>query len=152
LEQWPRLAASVNNEELPYVAVNEVAVLPVNPFKSSELTERIDDIVEHFTGSGVIVATPRGSTGWFWSITAGVVIHPELRAIGVCNREVFEKYQKPVYHHLIVPDSKVVEIVPTRHEYRVNFNPSAEESTLVKAYDTIRIYKSEKPLNVVRLE
>ena len=149
VQEWLRLGASLNGKPFPYTSSNEIYIGSAKGYKASHLSVEIDGVLVNFTGSGLIAATPMGSTAWFSSITDGHVIDPKSFAYGLACREVFLKREKPAWQKRTVDGQRHTIVTARRDKHIIVFDGLEETETKLKSNDKIEIYVSNKPLHVV---
>ncbi|MBW2988527.1 NAD(+)/NADH kinase [Candidatus Woesearchaeota archaeon] len=151
VEEWERLGARVNGTELPYLALNEVAIGPKRFYGTVHINVEFLDVSEYFIGSGLIVATARGSTAWFTSLTNGHRIHPKLKAYGIAAIDPFEKRLKYKWHSITVPADTITKVTPLRPGVELVFDSLAYTTHKLAPNDRVEVYVSSQPLRVVRV-
>ena len=149
IQEWLRLGANLNGQKLPYLSSNEIYIGSAKGYKASHLSVEIDGVLVNFTGSGLVAATPMGSTAWFSSITDGHVIDPKSFAYGLACREVFLKREKPAWQKRTVEGSRHTIVTARRDKHIIVFDGLEETERMLKSNDKIDIYVSDKPLHVV---
>lgn len=138
-------------ESIKISAVNEIVVKNIQS-RTVHLDLQVDGIkIEHFSGDGMLISTPIGSTAYNYS-AGGSIVDPkldlfQLTPIAPMNTNVYRSFTSSI----ILPTTSVISISP---EYEF------ENSILIvidgKQYkftqiEEVRIYKSDYKLNLLRL-
>ncbi|MGF1479321.1 MAG: NAD(+) kinase [Cyanophyceae cyanobacterium] len=95
-----------------YFCLNEMGVKPasVDRMPTSILEMEVDgEIVDQYSGDGLLVATPTGSTGYTAS-ASGPILHPGMEAIAVTPICPLSLSSRPI----VLPPRSVVNIWPLR--------------------------------------
>lgn len=116
IERLPILGAEVytNQKNFFLYAVNEV-VLKAQNSKVIHMNIFIDrNHLEKFSGDGILVATPAGSTGYNMSLGGGIV-HPGVEAMSVTPMAGISSHSyRSLRSSLVIPGNHVVSLVPER--------------------------------------
>lgn len=98
------------DEELPYLALNEMCVKPASADRmiSSVLELEIDgSVIDQYQGDGLLVATPTGST-CYTVAASGPIVHPGMAAMIVTPICPLSLSSRPI----VLPPGSVVSIWP----------------------------------------
>lgn len=90
-------------------ALNEIVFGRKRPSKMLEIEFRIDDTVIDFSGDGLLISTPSGSTAYNASV-GGPILDPDLNAVTIVPINPFFSTIKPK----VVPAGKRIEVL-VRH-------------------------------------
>ncbi len=134
-----------NTERFTSPAANDVVVAAGEPFRMIDLAvSRGGQHIVRYSGDGLIVATPTGSTGYNMSV-GGTIMEPTLRAVAIT----------PVAPHTLSlrPIAVGIDQPITIHAERVNAGSAVIVDGQVRADlhdgDVIEIRPAETPLRII---
>ena len=153
IQQLNLLEAEICTKEgcIKISAVNEIVVKNIQS-RTVHLDLQVDGIkIEHFSGDGMLISTPIGSTAYNYS-AGGSIVDPkldlfQLTPIAPMNTNAYRSFTSSI----ILPTTSVISISP-----EFDF----EDSILIvidgKQYkynqiEEVKIYKSDYKLNLLRL-
>lgn len=153
IQEIAPLEASIytNKECVDITAINEIVIKNIKS-RTVHLDLQVDGIkIEHFSGDGMLISTPIGSTAYNYS-AGGSIVDPkldlfQLTPIAPMNTNAYRSFTSSI----ILPTTSVISISP---EY------DFENSILIvidgKQYkftqiEEVKIYKSNYKLNLLRL-
>jgi NAD+ kinase len=152
LDDRMTLTVSVANPagETTYTAgaLNEITVTKGIESKTIRLQVRVDgqDTVG-FSGDGLIVATPTGSTAY--SLAAGgPILAPAMRCIAVTPLCPFSLTVKS----FVVDAASEIVILPTHDGRRIYLSPDGFEAHLLSPGDTVRVTCGAHTFSLIRLK
>jgi NAD kinase len=149
VENWQRLMANVNGKDLPALATNEIRVeAPPGPAAHIEIT--YNGINEECTCSGIVAATPQGSTGLFSSATGGHEIERGIPAYGVAIINTHRDSWQCAFRSRTIPEDRFVRVMPLRDGHTLIYDGIAKNTVPLRAYDTVEVRVSTTPLRVIR--
>lgn len=133
-----------------YKSLNEVVVRE-SDLKTAYLDVLIDGVtLENFVGDGVMVSTPTGSTSYNLS-GGGAIIYNGIHALEITPLAPINNYiYRTLANSIIIPDTKVINIVPTKRTKSVNVFIDGH----VHKYDTIdkiELKLSNEKIKVIRM-
>ena len=145
-EVWDRLGVMINGKKLGYYALNEVYVGDDSIKKTSHLDIFVRNQYARVSGNGVIVATKKGSTGWYKSITKSSF---DVDAIGYCLVLPFS-IKGDIEERKVLGLYDEVKVVPKREGYSLSFDCDYSRDVELNQEDEviIKIDKS-KGVNVL---
>ena len=145
-EIWNRLSAKINGKKLPYVALNEIFIGHDSIKKASHLEIRIENKKARVIGNGIIIATRKGSTAMYESITKSSF---NVKGIGYAMVLPFRRKGNLCENQVLPIDTKIY-VVPKRQGYSVSFDCDDNHDITIKQEDEIEIsIDKEKGLRVV---
>jgi nicotinamide-nucleotide adenylyltransferase len=118
IDLWQRLSVKINHKKLSYLALNEVFVGVPEIYKSSMLEVKIETKRALFSGNGLIVATFKGSTGFYKSAVGKNITKDRF---GYANLLPFLKSGNLEYSQTVSISEKIV-IIPERAHHVVVFD------------------------------
>lgn len=134
-----------NTERFTSPAANDVVVAAGEPFRIIDLAvSRGSDQIARYSGDGLIVATPTGSTGYNMS-AGGTIMEPTLRAVAIT----------PIAPHTLSlrPIAAAIDEPITVHAERVNPGSAVIVDGQVRSDlhdgDTIEITPAKTPLRII---
>ncbi|MDO8460423.1 MAG: hypothetical protein Q7S74_04900 [Nanoarchaeota archaeon] len=139
---YPKLEAKINSRLIPLKSINDIIIRNKNQYESLRFDTIINDqTMQNIIGDGVVISTPFGSTGYFYSIT----------------RKNFEKgigiaFNNPTSHQdYIIKDDLNIKIKISRGEAIISFDniPEIHES---KEGDIIEIFTSKENFTTIRVK
>ena len=153
IQQVYPLEASIRTKEecIKISAVNEIVIKNIQS-RTVHLDLQVDGMkIEHFSGDGMLISTPIGSTAYNYS-AGGSIVDPkldlyQLTPIAPMNTNAYRSFTSSI----ILPTTSIISISP---EYEF------ENSILIvidgKQYkftqiEEVKIYKSNYKLNLLRL-
>ena len=153
IQQVYPLEASIRTKEkcIKISAVNEIVIKNIQS-RTVHLDLQVDGMkIEHFSGDGMLISTPIGSTAYNYS-AGGSIVDPkldlyQLTPIAPMNTNAYRSFTSSI----ILPTTSVISISP---EYEF------ENSILIvidgKQYkftqiEEVKVYKSNYKLNLLRL-
>lgn len=101
-------------EELSMLAINEIAIKGLNS-KVIHLKVFIDDNhLENFSGDGLIISTPVGSTGYNFS-SGGSIVHPSLNTMQLTPLSpISSKAYRSLLNSCVVQGETVISVYPEK--------------------------------------
>lgn len=150
VDGWRRLYASINDNIIDDLAVNDIYVGHPKGYKASHLEVLIDPEIESFISSGTVSSTGMGSHAWFRS-AGGTQFKNELDIFGIIIREPFEKREKYKFTSRILSDREKVIIYPERDNCVVVFDGKDKEY-LINTEDYVTIGLSDQSITVPRFD
>jgi len=140
IKEYRKLEARVNGKK--YYAMNDVSVRNKLPIHAIRFTVTIGDDVYPLIGDGAVVATPYGSTGYFYSITKKHF----RKGMGLAFNNVTTKTKNRVFRR-----GAVVIIKLFRHDAEITIDNDLKILTL-KEGQTVTIKKSDLTAKIVRVK
>lgn len=149
IEKRMLLKAQVNNENSSYHALNDVVISKPEGTRLISVDLYTDnELVNHYVGDGLIIATPTGSTGY--SISAGgPVVDPRMDlyvATPVCAHML-------AVRSAVLPSGKDI-IIRLGRDYQNSsaiITTDGERQRFISADDEIRISKSGYEFELIRI-
>lgn len=110
-----------------------------------------DSFIERFSGDGICVATPAGSTGYNYSL-GGSIIDPRLRVLQVTpiapmNTTAYRSFTSS----LVLPSELSIVVVPEKEYEDVHISTDSIEK-LYKGVKELKVNISDKEVNLLRFE
>ena len=101
-----------DKKEFHYKSLNEIVVRN-KYFKTERLLVKVDDeLLENFTGDGLLISTSTGSTAYNMSF-GGSIVYNTLKTLSITPiAPLNNKAYKSLTNSIIIPDNKVVKIIP----------------------------------------
>ena len=128
--------------------LNDISLTRGNLTHSIKIRAYVDDaLLEVFTGDGVIVATPTGSTAYSLS-AGGSVIDPETNAISlvpVCPHIIFSR-------SVILSSDRVIKFCMEREKDSANISFDGAESGVFRKGQVLKIARSRYRTRMVRFK
>lgn len=126
-------------------AVNDITIRNKDQQQALRFKVKINNkpINKEFIGDGLVIATPYGSTGYFYSITRRKFKKPK---IGIAFNNTRKK-QLP----LIIKDNSKIEITITRGAAQVTADNNPK-TILMKKSSKITIKKSKEKASIIKLK
>ena len=140
------------NQSIDITAINEIVIKNIKS-RTVHLDLKVNGIkIESFSGDGILISTPIGSTAYNYS-AGGSIVDPELNLlqltpIAPMNTNAYRSFTSSI----ILPTTSVITISP---EY--DFDTSlliVIDGTQYKFthIDEVRVFKSDKKIHLLRLE
>lgn len=153
IQQLHTLEASICTKEksIKISAINEIVVKNVQS-RTVHLDLQVDGIkIEHFSGDGMLISTPIGSTAYNYS-AGGSIVDPkldlfQLTPIAPMNTNVYRSFTSSI----ILPTTSVISISPEydfENSILIVVDGKQHKFTQI---EEVRIYKSNYKLNLLRL-
>ena len=103
-----------NDESSIFYSLNEIVIRDAD-LKAINLNIKVDDdLLEKFTGDGILVATSIGSTAYNLSLGGSIVYNTfsslQITPIAPINSKVY----RTLINSVIIPDMKEIEIIPSK--------------------------------------
>ena len=132
------------NDDILY-AVNEIAI--AKTFHSIECVVKIDGVeFENFTGNGLVLCTPLGSTGYNRSL-GGAVINHDVDVIELCEiSSIQNRLYNSLNSPLILSPKSVITLEGDFSEATLGYD---NKSLIFEKLDKITIKQSSKIVNIV---
>lgn len=125
-------------------ALNEVSIEKATSSRIVELVTAVDDRpVSRYAGDGVIVATPTGSTAYAFS-AGGPIVWPSVEAVVLVPLSAHALFTRPL---VVSPQSVVVIDLISEASAWADSRRGGD----LPAGARVTIYRSEKPIRMVRL-
>lgn len=125
-------------------ALNEVSIEKATSSRIVELVTAVDDRpVSRYAGDGVIVATPTGSTAYAFS-AGGPIVWPSVEAVVLVPLSAHALFARPL---VVSPQSVVVIDLISEASAWADSRRGGD----LPAGARVTIYRSEKPIRMVRL-
>lgn len=142
------LRVSINDEDMGYHALNDVVISKPEGTRLIDVDLFTDnELVNHYVGDGLIIATPTGSTGY--SISAGGPVVDPRMSLYIAT---------PICAHMLAVRSAVLSserdiTIRLGSEYGGSaiITTDGERQRIVTADDTIRIVKSGYEFELIRI-
>lgn len=133
-----------------YKTLNEVVVREKD-LKTAYFDVLIDgEILENFVGDGVMVSTPTGSTSYNLS-GGGAIIYNGIHALEITPLAPINNYiYRTLANSIIIPDTKVINIIPTHRTKSVNVFIDGNVYSYNKL-DRIELKLSKEKIKVIRM-
>ena len=143
IKSHPKLEAKVkrDNRIIKRYAVNDISVRNEEPWHALRFNIRIDNKNHgNFIGDGIVVSTPFGSTGYFYSIT-----HKRFsRGIGLAFNNPTSKIRP-----IIIKNQKI-RLTVIRNKAVISSDNNMH-TIIIKEKDSVTINKSNKRFNLIQL-
>lgn len=139
---------SVGKDTFLHRGLNEI-VIKSGGSSSAHLNISIDgSFIERFSGDGILIASPAGSTAYNYSL-GGAIVDPRLRLLQVTpiapmNTTAYRSFTSS----LLLPSDLFLEIAP---EYAKDNSISITSDGIVKVYEDVALIKVELSQTVVNL-
>lgn len=148
-EKRMMIKMQVNNENASYHALNDIVISKPEGTRLISLDLYTnDELVNHYVGDGLIIATPTGSTGY--SISAGgPVVDPRMSlyvATPICAHML-------AVRSAVLPGEKDI-VIRLGRDYANNLaiiTTDGERQRFISPYDTVRISKSCYEFELIRI-
>ena len=101
-----------DKKEFNYKSLNEIVVRN-RYFKTARILVKVDDeLLENFTGDGLLISTSTGSTAYNMSF-GGSIVYNTLKTLSITPiAPLNNKAYKSLTNSIIIPDNKVVTLIP----------------------------------------
>ncbi len=103
---------TTDKKEFKYKSINEIVVRN-RYFKTAKILVKVDDeLLENFTGDGLLISTSTGSTAYNMSF-GGSIVYNTLKTLSITPiAPLNNKAYKSLTNSIIIPDNKVVKLIP----------------------------------------
>ena len=142
---------STKNESIKLKAVNEIVIKNIQS-RTVHLDLQVDGIkIEHFSGDGMLISTPMGSTAYNYS-AGGSIVYPslsllQLTPIAPMNTNAYRSFTSSI----ILPTTSVISISPEfEFENSILIVVDGIEYNFAQI-EEVKIYKSDKNVKLLRL-
>ena len=142
---------STKNESIKVKAVNEIVIKNIQS-RTVHLDLQVDGIkIEHFSGDGMLISTPMGSTAYNYS-AGGSIVYPslsllQLTPIAPMNTNAYRSFTSSI----ILPTTSVISISPEfEFENSILIVVDGIEYNFAQI-EEVKIYKSDKNVKLLRL-
>ena len=101
-----------DNKTYKYNSLNEIVIRDknLNTWKSTILVD--NEILENFTGDGVLISTGTGSTAYNMSY-GGSIVYNTLKALSITPiAPLNSRAYKTLVNSVIIPDKKIITLIP----------------------------------------
>lgn len=121
-----------------YTSLNEIVVRS-KYFNTLKIDVTIDDeFLESFSGDGLLISTSTGSTAYNMSF-GGSIVYNTLKTLSITPiAPLNNKYYRCLTNSIIVPDNKIIRLIPTQEHYNLFFMIDGENKEIdnVKKVET----------------
>ena len=149
IEKLMRIAAVVKHggkiKDSLVPALNEVAFLPIKPYKTGKYNIFLDGRTEFQISCGVLVSTPTGSTGWMRAAGGKIMKKSENKMQFIVREPYRGRLHNPQLCHGFFNDKMALK--PFK-DTMIAVSDSISKEMIVKAGDELVVSKGE-PLKVV---
>ena len=139
------------DENIKLDAINEIVIKNIQS-RTVHLDLQVDGIkIEHFSGDGMLISTPMGSTAYNYS-AGGSIVDPnlnllQLTPIAPMNTNAYRSFTSSI----ILPTSSVISISPEfEFENSILIVVDGTQYKFTKI-EEVKIYKSDKKVKLLRL-
>ena len=139
------------DENIKLDAINEIVIKNIQS-RTVHLDLQVDGIkIEHFSGDGMLISTPMGSTAYNYS-AGGSIVDPnlnllQLTPIAPMNTNAYRSFTSSI----ILPTSSVISISPEfEFENTILIVADGTQYKFTKI-EEVKIYKSHKKVKLLRL-
>ncbi len=141
---------TVKDENLSCFAFNEVLIKQAEPRLMKAAIAIDGQHFNDFTGDGLIVSTPVGSTGYaIW--TSGAAIHPDVKCLQLVPMNPNDcAINHPVKTPIILPERTLVEVAIERPLYSAVVVGCDGVKVARHAAKTISVHIHDKPIQILR--
>ena len=150
-EKIDEFIVSYKNESIKLKAVNEIVIKNIQS-RTVHLDLQVDGIkIEHFSGDGMLISTPMGSTAYNYS-AGGSIVYPslsllQLTPIAPMNTNAYRSFTSSI----ILPTTSVISISPEfEFENSILIVVDGIEYNFAQI-EEVKIYKSDKNVKLLRL-
>jgi NAD+ kinase len=149
VDNWDRLCAKINGEELPFWAINEILISKPSIYQTSKLHIKVGNTEGFCYGNGIIVATQRGSTAFYHSASGEPFQYHSFGSFGYALVLPFQIKGDIAKTSILGPNEKI-EISPKRSGHSLIFDCDEKRIYKLNDEDEVEIYrKDENTLRVV---
>lgn len=154
IQQVEPLEAKICTEEneIKLVAINEIVIKNIES-RTVHLDLQVDGIkIEHFSGDGMLISTPMGSTAYNYS-AGGSIVDPslnllQLTPIAPMNTNSYRSFTSSI----ILPTTSVISISPEfEFENSILIVVDGREYKFTQI-EEVKVYKSNLKVNLLRLK
>ncbi|CAC9932111.1 NAD(+)/NADH kinase [Aedoeadaptatus nemausensis] len=154
VEQLPILSAEIFTNQKKYYAqaINEI-VLKAQNSKVIHMNIFVDrNHLEKFSGDGMLVATPSGSSGYNLSL-GGSLVHPEVDAMAMTPLAgISSSSYRSMKSTIVIPGRHVISLVPERRYANSNLVLIDGREHSYSQFKRINIQFSDKRINKLVFE
>ena len=148
IENWDRLSAKINGNELPVWAINEILVSKPSIYQTSKLHIKTQNHQAFCYGNGIIISTQRGSTAFYHSASGMPFGNQEFGSFGYTLILPFQiKGELP--KTAILKPNQVVEISPKRSGHVLIFDCDEKRVFKLNDEDEVEIFRSS--INILQV-
>lgn len=144
INEFPRLQAKINDNNIPFLSLNEVLISPIYTRRILNSELKIKGKTSKERNSGIIVYTPSGS--YAYAKSAGGKIIKDKNKFGIV---AIAPYQGKLKNGSIILDKEFVEIKCLNDEGEVCIDGQEEQVCKIRKLDVILIKKSEIPAKLI---
>jgi NAD kinase len=149
IDNWDRLSAKINGQELPFWAINEILISKPNIYQTSKLHIKVGNTEGFCYGNGIIVATQRGSTAFYHSASGEPFQYHSFGSFGYALVLPFQ-IKGDIVKTAILGQNEKIEITPKRSGHSLIFDCDEKRIFKLRDEDEVEIYrKDENILKVV---
>lgn len=132
-----------NDSKKKLIGLNEVSIHHKIPTKTIRLSVKVDDkvVMDELIGDGIVVATPYGSTAYFYSITRKKF----SKGLGLAFNN-----SKEIKKPLILSEDSIIEVKILRG-YGLVTADNDERMIQIKGGDILRIQKSKEKARIIKV-
>jgi NAD+ kinase len=141
IDNWDRLSARVNGEELPFWAINEILISKPSIYQTSKLHVNLGDTQGFCYGNGIIIATQRGSTAFYHSASGEPFATKEFGTFGYALVLPFQIKGDITKTTILGPNEKL-EITPKRSGHSLIFDCDEKRIFKLKDEDEVEIFRT----------
>jgi nicotinamide-nucleotide adenylyltransferase len=141
IKSWPRIGVKINNQKVPFLAINEVFIGVPEIYKTSHFEIHLKQKKSYFVSNGVIVSTFQGSSAFYKS----------------CNGKEFKKTNDFAYFSLltylikgnltnnqILQNSLNLSIIPQRLNHVLIFDGDKNRQINLTQGDVLKVFLDKK--------
>ena len=102
-----------------YTSLNEIVVRS-KYFNTLRIDVTVDDeLLEHYSGDGLLISTSTGSTAYNMSF-GGSIVYNTLKTLSITPiAPLNNKFYKCLTNTVVIPDNKVIRLTPTQEHYNL---------------------------------
>ena len=153
IQEFETIEASVCTKEtcIKLQAINEIVIKNIQS-RTVHLDLQVDGIkIEHFSGDGMLISTPMGSTAYNYS-AGGSIVDPslnllQLTPIAPMNTNAYRSFTSSI----ILPTSSVISISPEFDFENTILIVADGTQYKFTQIEEVKIYKSDKKVKLLRL-
>lgn len=154
VEELPLLSAEIFTNQKKYyaLALNEI-VLKAQNSKVIHMNIFVDrNHLEKFSGDGMLVATPSGTSGYNLSL-GGSLVHPQVEAMAMTPLAgISSSSYRSMRSTIVIPGQHVISLVPERRYANSNLVLIDGREHTYSQFKRINIRFSDKRINKLVLE